>query len=166
MEQFLFLDFDGVLNNTGWYKTQTAAMERKDQRHALYKPYNPSDDLDPKNLAQLAEIARRVPGLKVVVSSSWRCGRTLDELRGYLLAAFAPERVVGVTPRLEGRMRSEEINHWLGNHHKAGDMKFLALDDDTFDMVQLGGNFLHVDRSAGLTPEHVKRVVRHFGEGA
>lgn len=165
MKKILFLDFDGVLNNKDWYVKQAAAMKRKGQRHALDNPYNPVDDLDPENLRQLAEIARRVPDMKVVVSSSWRRGRTMAELREYLRPAFEPERVVGATGSHESRLRHVEITNWLETNCSPRDTIFLALDDDTFDMTPLGENFLHVHADRGLLPQHVEHVVRHFGEG-
>lgn len=152
---FLFLDFDGVLNNTAFFERKAAARTL-----ALDAPYSARDDFDPENLAQLADLARRVPDLEVVVSSSWRYGRALAELRDYLRPAFTRNRVVGATPRLPSRQRHEEIRAWLAAN--APEALFLALDDDTMDMTPLGEAFLHVDRLAGLTSGHVERAVAYF----
>lgn len=158
MRRILFLDFDGVINNTAFFHAQHEA--RTSVLAALAVPFNARDDFDPANLAQLAELMRRMPGIEVVVSSSWRVGSTLDQLRTYLAPHVPPEAVIGKTPRDESRMRHIEIRRWLAEN--APDARFLALDDDTFDMEPLGKNFLHIDRALGLTPAHVELAVRHF----
>jgi hypothetical protein len=160
MTHLLFLDFDGVLNNTGWFERQHAKWEA-DPAAALRTRRNEKDDLDPDNMAQLTVLARRVPPLQVVVSSSWRCGRSLADLRDYLAPAFTRNRVIGVTPRLESRLRHEEITHWL-KEHQAEAARYLAFDDDTHDMTPLGANFVHVHREKGLTAEHVEAAVDYF----
>lgn len=159
MKRLLFLDVDGVLNNTAWFVAQH-------ERRVAGLPTS-RRELDPENMRQLADLLLRVRGLDVVVSSSWRCGRTLGWLRDTLVSGpfmtgvpFARTRIVGMTPRLESRLRHEEIRAWLAEH--APDAVFLAVDDDTFDMEPLGDGFLHVHRDAGLTPAHVELVVKHF----
>ncbi len=157
MRRILFLDFDGVLNNTNFFERAAAARKAL----PLDAPYSASEDFDPENMAQLADLGRRVPDLEVVVSSSWRKGRNLSELRDYLQPAFARARVIGVTPGLVSRMRHEEITAWLVTN-AFGDFRFIALDDDTYDMNPLGENFIHVHRAHGLTAEHVDRVVAFY----
>ena len=157
MRKILFLDFDGVLNNTEFYERRA-----KTRKLDLATPYSPREDFDPENMAQLADLAKRIPSLQVVVSSSWRKGRRLAELREYLRPAFEPYRVIGVTGEHESRLRHVEITNYILDHGGLQIGRFLALDDDTHDMHQLGENFLHVHRSAGLTAAHVKRAVVHF----
>ncbi|MDD5301531.1 MAG: HAD domain-containing protein [Elusimicrobia bacterium] len=159
MRRILFLDFDGVLNNTAFFARE--AERRK--ALPLDAPYSPRHDFDPANLTQLAVLAAQIPDLEVVVSSSWRKGRPLADLRDYLSPAFTRNRVIGVTPGLPSRLRHEEIRAWLKTNG-AEDARFLALDDDTYDMHQLGKNFLHVDRETGLTAAHVEQALIFFAQ--
>lgn len=163
--RILFVDFDGVLNNKDWFVRRHKEREADNWKFNLAHPYNEIDDFDPENMAHLKEIVRQVSDLCVVVSSSWRRGRTLEQLRRLLIAAVPPDQVIGATPALESRLRHEEISQWLFENAKA-DAKFAALDDDSFDMTPLGRNFFHVDSKAGLTRRHVQAVVAHFANGA
>lgn len=158
MRRVLFLDFDGVLNNTGWFTKQAAYW--KGVPGALRAPRE-ERDFDPENMKMLGALILMVPGLKIVVSSSWRKGRTLDQLRGYLAGYVPPRRVVDVTGAHESRLRHIEITEWLDAQDPPVD-RFVALDDDTFDMTPLGANFIHVHRAAGLTWAHVQAVVAHL----
>ncbi|MES2155389.1 MAG: HAD domain-containing protein [bacterium] len=161
MIRILFLDFDGVLNNTAWFEARHAEWVHDGKLPKLDTPYNERDDLDPENLASLKDLLERVPGLQVVVSSSWRKGRSVPQLRELLSKSVWTSRVIGVTPSLESRLRFEEIRAWIENAPFKVN-RFLALDDDTHDMHQLGDDFLHVDRRRGLTSAHVEKAVRHF----
>ncbi len=165
MRRVLFLDFDGVLNNTAWSISEARKFNRalaKAAPGASWKTVRASSEIDHENLRYLGLLMFMVPGLEIVVSSAWRKGRTLGELRGYLAPAVAPRRVVGVTGSHESRLRHVEITQWLDAQLERPVARFLALDDDTFDMTPLGGNFIHVHRDAGLTWAHVQASVRHL----
>lgn len=161
MKKILFLDFDGVLNNVEWY----GSAARKEQPALEWvdgKPRrNSARDFDPANLAALGALMRAVPDLLIVVSSTWRFGRTIEELRDLLHPEVPRGRVIGKTPRLASRLRYEEIRAWLAEY--APGALFVAFDDDTADMIQLDENFIHVPSSVGLTPEHVEKALAHFG---
>lgn len=86
----LFLDFDGVLHpGTSGTARYAPALE------AVMLPF---------------------PQAQVVVSSNWRMGQTLEELRGWFSDAFAP-RLIDVTPVLPNGERASgrqgEIEQWL-----------------------------------------------------
>ena len=77
MPAILFLDFDGVLHPEPCHDTPQFC------RMPLFE----------RAMAQL-------PGVDIVVSSSWRHGRTLADLRA-LLAEALRARIVGMTPQLK-----------------------------------------------------------------
>lgn len=160
-KRILFLDFDGVLNSTSWYERRHAERVKAGALPDLGQPYNERDDLDAENLDALHLILQTIPDLAVVVSSSWRRGRTLQQLRELLKTHVHPSRVVGVTPVAEGGIRHLEIRRWLqDNAQHAG--AFAALDDDSFDMTPLGEAFFLVDRVCGLMPARALDVIRYF----
>src|SRR5689334_1687229 len=100
----IFLDFDGVLNSLAF----------------LRKEPGPLDRLDPAAVARLSALAQR-SGAKVVISSSWRLQRSLDDLRHLLRSLGFAGEVVGRTPDLtatvrvadSSAVRSMEIRAWL-----------------------------------------------------
>lgn len=164
MRRLLFLDFDGVLNNTPWAVSEARRVMRataKLKPGADWRSVRAAGDFDPANMARLADLVRYVRGLEVVVSSSWRKGNTLAQLRHLLRAAVPARRVMGATGTDPTRERHREIRTWL-DVHECAEERYLALDDDSFDMLPLGANFLHVDRNTGLTAAHVVAAVQHF----
>lgn len=111
----IFLDFDGALH-----------------------PYFPAfDEGDPAahhfcDAPAFEAVLRQCPQAYVVISSTWRRGRTLDHLRTKFSEDIRP-RIVGVTPVLpdshgEG-VRQREVEAWL---EQAGcpAAPWVAVDDD------------------------------------
>jgi hypothetical protein len=106
----VFLDFDGVLHSFT-------------ERHV--QPYH--------DLQRLEAVLREYPAVSVVVSSSQREEKSLDELRAPFSPDIAP-RVVGVTPviPIDGAAdlpgsRYREILMYLDEHQAD---HWVALDDD------------------------------------
>jgi hypothetical protein len=110
----LFLDFDGVLHpefvpgiSVGRYRTNTDYFSC---------------------LAAFEAVVRKHPSLQIVISSTWRARRSLDELRAFFSHDIA-RRIIDVTPQLQGTKgnRQREIEAWMMQHHWTG--KWLAIDD-------------------------------------
>lgn len=162
MKRFLFLDIDGVLNSTSWLVSQA----RKDMRAVALGVGTPrwerKWEIDPRNVRHLNAVLTAVPDLSVVVSSSWRKGMTVPQLRRFLASVGLPAaRILDKTGEDESRLRYKEIRHWLANG-VSGPYCFAAVDDDTFDMTPLGSAFFHVDREKGLTRAHARALVAYF----
>lgn len=109
----LFLDIDGVLH---------PLMPRRD------RPQSEAGQLS--YLPRLAKVLSQYPEVQIVISSTWRVTRTLDQLR-VLFPEDLQHRVVGVTPVLdEARYpggREIEALAWLDAH--APGEEWVALDD-------------------------------------
>jgi hypothetical protein len=102
----IFLDIDGVL----------APIRRWDRY----------GDLEPACIDVLNEIVTR-GGADVVVSSTWRHGKTVAELQAMLDAAGFAGCVLDATPGdMHGATRGEEIAAWLAKHAVAG---YVIVDD-------------------------------------
>jgi hypothetical protein len=102
----IFLDIDGVL----------APIRRWDRY----------GDLDPACIRVLNEIVAGA-GADVVLSSTWRHGRTVAELQEMLGAEGFIGRVIDKTPAgAPGTDRGDEIAAWLAEHTVDG---YVILDD-------------------------------------
>ncbi len=131
----IFLDIDGVL----------APIRRWDRY----------GDLEPACVAVLNEIAEGARA-EVVVSSTWRYGKSAAELQAMLAAAGFTGRVVGTTPLGPvGADRGEEIAAWLAKHPVAG----YVIVDDHPNVGALRGRLLLTDPARGLERAHAKRAI-------
>ena len=107
--------------------------------------------LPPLNRILVATAAR------VVVSSSWRVGRSLDDLRTLLGNFGIAAPVVGMTPVLPRRPRAEEIAAWLDAHPVAA---YAIVDDEAVaEGGPLGERLVRTSMLRGLTDEHVAPLV-------
>ena len=106
MRRVIFLDIDGVL--------------------APIRTWDRYGDLDRGCIEVLNQIVARA-GAEVVVSSTWRYGKTVAELQAMLDAKGFTGRVVDMTPTLPaGADRGEEIATWLAGNDVAG---YVIIDD-------------------------------------
>jgi hypothetical protein len=155
----LFLDFDGVLNShqsaTFWHnKRDQAKWENEMYRDwpGTLKEYI-AQEFCPIAMSNVEELIRRVPGLKVVVSSTWRLGTTVESLRKILHPSkIIGDAIIDVTPRLgrlaEGIQRGDEIQKWLDGHPEVE--SFVIVDDDD-DMAHLLPRLVQTDSWHGFT---------------
>lgn len=123
----IFLDIDGVLNHQYFY-TERSGMDTMPKY-----PFSEFCPVAVKNLNQLIEAT----GAKVVVSSSWRTGRTTEQLQELLNSVGFKGNVIGKTGNAkitisfnygfsvgnesassgsESVPRGVEIQHWLSTH--------------------------------------------------
>jgi hypothetical protein len=131
----IFLDIDGVL----------APIRRWDRY----------GDLDPGCIRALNEIVAQ-GGADVVVSSTWRYGRTVAELQAMLDAHGFVGRVLDKTPiGGPGDGRGEEIAAWLAAHAVDG----YAIIDDHGDMGTLHGHLVQTHPAQGLQSADVPRAI-------
>jgi hypothetical protein len=131
----IFLDIDGVL----------APITRWDRY----------GDLDPACIKILNEIVAQADA-DVVVSSTWRHGKSVAELQAMLDAEGFTGRVVGKTPAdIPGAIRGDEIAAWLEENAVAG---FVILDDHA-DMGEFRPYLVQTPSARGLQPADVPRAV-------
>jgi len=131
----IFLDIDGVL----------APIRRWDRY----------EDLDPACIQRLNEIVAE-GGADVVVSSTWRHGKTVAELQGMLDAQGFAGRVLDKTPtNIPGASRGDEIAAWLAEHAVDG----YVIIDDHADMGELRTHLVQTQPSRGLQPADVPRAL-------
>ena len=145
--KFIFLDFDGVLNN--------------DIVGGLL--------LDPNCVELLNDLVR--PDIKFVVSSTWRRSRTVDELTDVLQSFGFKGEVFDKTPILDhdAVFRGNEIYKWMSdNNGLLGRQQYkftdyVILDDDSDMLYWQRNNFICVDASTGITRSIIyqcKRILK------
>ena len=143
MEKYIFLDFDGVLNNNDSIAQGI---------HLL-----------PEKVVLVNQIAKRTDA-KIVVSSSWRRIFTAEQL--YILLTVAGMTVLGhpaalgysvdITPMVG--MRGREIEMWLADN-AVTPYRYVILDDDSDFFAYQQQLQIHTDARFGLQPEDVDRAV-------
>ena len=151
----LFLDFDGVLNSQEHWARRIRVAYRRDGTKARMACRAHVDVLNDVVRQTLAS---------VVVSSSWRCGMTVHELRTLLRGSGFLGRVRGKTPdrisQLDAsclnRSRGDEIQDWLTASGHRG--PFAIVDDDA-DMEHLSSRLVQTTFERGLTRAHVEPLV-------
>jgi hypothetical protein len=131
----IFLDFDGVV--------------------APIRQWDRYGDLDPACIRVLNEIVAGGEA-DVVVSSTWRYGKSVAELQEMLDAQGFAGRVLDKTPIGEsGASRGEEIAAWLEQHAVSG---FVIIDDHV-DMGELRTHLVLTQPARGLQPADAARAL-------
>jgi Swiss Army Knife RNA repair-like protein len=131
----IFLDIDGVL-----------APIRSWERYG---------DLDPACIQVLNEIVARGQA-DVVVSSTWRYGKTVAALQEMLDAQGFTGRVLDKTPTgTPGADRGEEISAWLAAHAVGA----YVIIDDHVDMGELRSHLVQTQPAHGLQPADAPRAI-------
>jgi hypothetical protein len=135
MRRVIFLDVDGVL----------APIRRWDRY----------GELDPACIRVLNQIVRD-GAAEVVVSSTWRFGKTAGELQALFAAEGFDGRVIDTTPiGAPGADRGEEIAAWLAEHPVDG---YVILDDHA-DLGTLRGRLVQTHPARGLQAADVPRAL-------
>jgi hypothetical protein len=135
IRRVIFLDIDGVL----------APIRRWDRY----------GDVDPACVEVLNGIVASARA-DIVVSSTWRHGKTVSELQVMLHAEGFTGSVVDKTPVLApGATRGEEIAAWLAEHAVDG----YVIIDDHADLGALRTELILTQPAHGLQPADAPRAI-------
>ena len=143
----LFLDFDGVIINR-----RSFTHFGRSGDHAM---------ADPSCVAALNRITDET-GASIVISSTWRIGRSLANLATILKDWQVAGDVFSMTPNMS-TYRGVEISEWLRNAKKGKIQidKFLILDDNP-DMHPHMDRLVQTEFNQGLTMKHAIVAIRLF----
>lgn len=165
----LFLDFDGVLNS---YQSAHFWHSRRDQEqweNNMYRDWGGTlkeyiaMEFCPIAFSNLEELCRRVPDLKIVVSSTWRLGETVETLRDILKPSkLIGDRIIGVTESFSN-VRGNEIQKWLDEHPEV--TNYVILDDDSDMLESQRDHFVHTSEIHGFMFGDMLHACRILGEG-
>ena len=176
MKNIIFLDIDGVLNCQLFYNSQQFA-DYKEAKKQMKK------DVKAKRIERLDYYAgqickERIKWLnelceetesKIIVSSTWRNGKSIEDLQEIFDYCGATFKVLDKTEHCECRTRGCEIAKWLqDNTEKYFGIKYYdfyryaIIDDDSDMLLNQQNHFFHTDNYSGLTPNTCYKIKRFF----
>ena len=155
--KLIFLDVDGILNNTQNIKKYRLFFRGKRRLLVDVKPFYCFKKL-------LKEIEKNNMDVKIVISSSWRVGSIPADWKKLFLHYFNNAEIVkGRTPYLY-KDRGIEILELLEIAKEKGDMidDYIVLDDDIKDIINYINyeKVMKIDRRYGLTSKNIKEILK------
>lgn len=155
----MFLDIDGVLNNTQNIKKYRLFFRGKRRLLVDVKPVFYFKKL-------LKEIEKNNMEVKIVISSSWRVGSIPADWKKLFKHYFNNEEIViGRTPYLY-KDRGIEILELLEIAKEKGDIidDYIVLDDDIEDIINHINTekIMKINRRYGLTGKNIKEILKRL----
>jgi hypothetical protein len=176
-KNIIFLDIDGVLNCQLHYQSK----QFKDYRDAKKKlrkqvkggeiewlEYYSSQIC--KERIQWFNALCEETNSDVVLSSTWRLGRELEELKQVFKYCGATFNLISKTPHCEHGVRGVEIYLWLKENITKEEYgclyfdfyRYAIIDDDSDMLLNQANHFFQTDNYSGLTPSTCYRIKRFF----
>ncbi|CAH1232557.1 hypothetical protein PAECIP111891_07042 [Paenibacillus allorhizoplanae] len=142
--KIIFLDIDGVLVTTNSLIPSDKYFGNK---------------FDPISVRYLIDILNATDA-KIVISSSWREGRTLVQLQSIFKANGIDDCIIGLTPSFNGEtIRGKEIKAFLDT---CRDVECFVIIDDEEKMGELEPFFVETDFRTGITEDLKNEVIRRL----
>jgi hypothetical protein len=136
--KLIFLDFDGVVN--------TRLYDSKKDKIGYFHPED--EAVNNKNAIGFLNLLVKETGAKVVVSSTWRRGETVETLSEWLCNSGFEGEVIGKTPRMDSYCRGAEIEEYL---LRLNDVEsYVILDDDSDMLKHQMDNFVKCSHEYGF----------------
>ena len=181
--KIIFLDIDGVLNHEIWYKKRMEIKQGTDAKD--WSDQYPFYEFDPVSVNFLNLIVEKT-GAKVVVSSTWRHGRRVEDLQNILKSVGFNGEVIDTTPSLNARIgkdpagytvpRGCEIDWWLKNKgdfqrinwskerqqeyiDKSKVKNYVILDDDSDMLYSQREHFVQTSFKDGLSEKKAIKAI-------
>lgn len=172
----IFLDIDGVLNCQLHYESMQF-RDYKEAKKVLRKSVKAQkiERLDFYKSQICLERVKWLNGLcketdaKIVVSSTWRMGKTVEELQEIFNYCGGTFEVISKTGHT-GYERGTEISKWLQENiteENYGCMyfdfyRYAIIDDDSDMLLNQQMHFFQTDGYSGLTPNTCYKIKRFF----
>ena len=156
--KIIFLDIDGVLNTRNTLKRDS----KMEYPHCFFAK---------ELVSNLNKITDKT-GAKIVLSSSWRIGKTVEQLQDLFEQVGITGELIDKTPKLRFENssctvpRGDEIRHWV--QHNKGILgtnilnwkDYVIIDDESDMLYWQRKNFFQTDQSGGgLTDNLTYRII-------
>jgi hypothetical protein len=157
--KIIFLDIDGVLNSDSILSEYISEIDGE------YYPYQP-------HLVDNLNIILKRTGAKIVVSSTWRLGESVERLQYLLTHMGVKGEVIGKTDSYNDKfvVRGNEILKWIQDNeslfgcHYYDFCDYVILDDDSDMLYSQRNNFVHIQGEEGLTKEYTEQAIEILGD--
>lgn len=150
----IFLDIDGVLNSEEYYENTPS------QKIKMF-------GVDDKPLNLLLNLLEH-SNVKIVLTSSWRCGTLLDTIRKFIdygtnISKLTPY-MIGVTKRTDDfyengkwATRGHQIKHFMDDC-EVPITQYCIIDDDIDMLKEQSEHFVHINSRVGLTKNDIVKI--------
>lgn len=166
----LFLDFDGVLNSQQSAHFWHNKRDQSKWENEMYSSWQGTlfeylaHEFCPIALSNMEELMRRIPDLKIVVSSTWRMGNSVEDLKKILAPVkLVSDAIIDKTPVFRDGPRGNEIQDWLNRHPEV--TEFVIVDDDSDMLDSQQERFVHTSSLHGFQFGDMLQAQRILKEG-
>lgn len=176
IKPIIFLDIDGVFNCQLFYTSQKH-VDYKAAKKSLRKSVKAKqiERLDyyksqicAERIGWFNELCNELKA-DVVISSTWRHGKTIDELKEVFAYCGGTFNIIDKTPHT-GYERGTEISKWLQDNIKEEThgvnyydfYHYAIIDDDSDMLLNQQNHFFKTDNYSGLTPNTCYKIKRFF----
>lgn len=156
MKNYIFLDFDGVMDTGRYDKLLAGKGNRRSDKYGTV--------FDPECIRSLKFIINHTDA-DIVVTSSWKMMMSIDNIRNMWKERNLPGKVIDTTPDVLSMQRGDEIEEWL--LEQKGRYNYVIIDDlpaQHFSENQQC-HFFNVDDENGLDEDTARRIVKYLNEG-
>lgn len=155
--QILFLDIDGVLNSE---QSAIYCNELGFKNGGLTRS---NGKFCPIATSNLRELLRNLPDLRIVISSTWRMGESIESLRELMLsyAGIPGDLIIGATPST-CKERGHDIQKWLDITTGKINVQRFAILDDASDMVHLTPHLIQTSWREGFMRSKYLELYDYF----
>lgn len=154
--KIVFLDIDGVLNS-----------HQSDLYHNSFsQEFTMEKRLCPIATSNLKELLTIHPDIKIVVSSTWRRSRSIEQL-GEILSYYKIDKNVVLSKTNydgPGEIRGLKIKKWLQDNQHLDISHFVILDDDgDMDEFVNTHHFIQTNSKVGFDYLSLEKALVYFG---
>ncbi|MCO7186091.1 HAD domain-containing protein [Tenacibaculum sp. XPcli2-G] len=155
----LFLDIDGVLNSRQWHSSENCKILEITVKRFF----------DPACVEYLNKIVNETE-TKVVISSSWRILRSLQNLQDLFKSIGFTGKIFGKTEDLSifepdtPNLRGVEIQNWIKDNQKhfKTPIKYVIIDDENEFFSHQEQFFFQTNPDIGLDTTITEKIITFF----